>query len=280
MRINRFLAAAGLGSRRACEDLVRSGRVLINNAVVTDLATKVEPTDIVRVGRKVVRPQPHVYILLNKPVGYVCSAADELGRKTIFDLVPASKQGRLFHVGRLDKDSAGLILLTNDGDFAERLTHPSHQIDKEYEVVLDQAFDPERTPKLLRGMTLEIGRARMEAVHVLAPKKLKVVLRQGLKRQIREMFFFLGYRVEKLVRVRIGPLSDPRLKTGYWRPLDREEIAALRESATSKPRESRRPPVDGAPASKRPAGRRKPHRPPSRKRAPVSKRPSAKKTAE
>jgi 23S rRNA pseudouridine2605 synthase len=279
MRINRFLAAAGLGSRRACEELVRSGRVLINNAVVTDLATKVEPTDIVRVGRKVVRPQPHVYILLNKPVGYVCSAADELGRKTIFDLVPASKQGRLFHVGRLDKDSAGLILLTNDGDFAERLTHPSHQIDKEYEVVLDQPFDPERIPKLLRGMTLEIGRARMEAVHIVAPKKIKVILRQGLKRQIREMLFFVGYRVEKLVRIRIGPLSDPRLKTGYWRPLDPEEVAALRESATSKPREPRPVPSDRNPAGKRPAGR-KPPGAPARRKAPISRRPSAKKAAE
>ncbi len=247
MRINRFLASAGLGSRRACEELVRNGQILINNAVVTDLATTVEPTDIVRLGRKVVRPQVHAYILLNKPVGYVCSSADELGRKTIFDLVPAAKQGRLFHVGRLDKDSAGLILLTNDGDFAEVLTHPSHQIDKEYEVILDRPFDAERIPKLLRGMTLEIGRARMEAVHVLAPKKLKVILRQGLKRQIREMLFFLGYRVEKLVRTRIGPLSDPRLKTGYWRPLDREEIASLRRAATTA-KAAPRPPAGDRPA--------------------------------
>lgn len=260
MRINRFLASAGLGSRRACEELVRGGQVLINNAVVTDLATQVEATDTVRVGRKVVRPQSHVYILLNKPAGYVCTRSDELGRKTIFDLVPAAKSGRLFHVGRLDKESAGLILLTNDGDFAERLTHPSHQIDKEYEVVIDRPFDAEKIPKLLRGLTLEIGRARMESVHVLAPTKLRIILRQGLKRQIREMLFAVGYRVEKLVRTRIGPLTDPRLKTGYWRPLERAEIAALHDDATPagpRPKRSASPRHPRS-ASAKPAGRRRP----------------------
>jgi 23S rRNA pseudouridine2605 synthase len=232
MRINRFLASAGLGSRRACEELVREGRVLINNAVVTDLSTQVEPEDVVRVGRKVVRQQSHVYILLNKPAGYVCTRSDERGRKTIFDLVPPQK-GRLFHVGRLDKESQGLILLTNDGDFAEALAHPSHQIDKEYEVIVDKPFDSAAIPKLLRGITLETGRARMEEVQVLAPMKLSIILRQGLKRQIREMLWRVGYRVEKLVRVRIGSLTDPRLKPGHWRPLDREEIAALRETASA-----------------------------------------------
>ncbi|MDD5199329.1 MAG: pseudouridine synthase [Terrimicrobiaceae bacterium] len=245
MRINRFLASAGLGSRRTCEDLVRSGRVLVNNAVVTDLATQVDPADIVRVGRKVVHPLSHVYILLNKPAGYVCTRSDELGRKTIFDLVP-SQRGRLFHVGRLDKESSGLIVLTNDGDFAEQLTHPSHQIDKEYEVVIDKAFDAGRIPKLLRGITLESGRARMESVHILAPTRLKITLRQGLKRQIREMLWRSGYDVKKLHRTRIGPLRDPRLKTGYWRFLDRDEIAALRESAEVAPGKVRRAPAKAA----------------------------------
>lgn len=231
MRINRFLASAGLGSRRACEDLVSSGRVLLNNAVVTSLGTQVGPEDIVRVGRKVVHPQSHVYLLLNKPKGYVCTRSDERGRKTIFDLVPAER-GRLFHVGRLDLESEGLIILTNDGDFAEALTHPSHQIEKEYEVTLGKPFDPAHTARLLRGILLEAGRAKMESVHVLNPTRIKVVLRQGLKRQIREMLWKVGgYDVKKLVRVRIGDLSDPRLKTGYWRPLDRREIERLKKSA-------------------------------------------------
>ncbi len=240
MRINRFLASAGLGSRRACEDLVRNGRVLINNAVVTSLATQVAPDDIVRVGRKIVKAQSHVYILLNKPKGYLCTRADELGRKTIFDLVPAER-GRLFHVGRLDLESEGLIILTNDGDFSEQLTHPSHKIEKEYEVALSKAFDPAHSAKLLRGMTLETGRGKMEAVNILAPKRIKVILRQGLKRQIREMLWKVGgYDVRQLIRTRIGGLSDPRLKTGYWRPLDREEVAILLKAA--KPVKRTRPP--------------------------------------
>jgi 23S rRNA pseudouridine2605 synthase len=230
MRINRFLASAGLGSRRACEDLVRSGRVLVNNAVVTDLATQVSSEDIVRVGRKIVKAQSHVYFLLNKPKGYLCTRSDELGRKTIFDLVP-SDRGRLFHVGRLDLESEGLIILTNDGDFAEQLTHPSHKIEKEYEVTVSKPFNPDHSAKLQRGLTLEAGRAKMEAVHVLAPTRLKIILRQGLKRQIREMLWKVGgYDVRKLVRIRIGGLTDPRLKTGYWRPLEREEIDLLQKA--------------------------------------------------
>lgn len=238
MRINRFLASAGLGSRRACEELVLNGQVLVNNAVVTDLATQVDPSaDVVRVGRKVLKPQAHVYFLLNKPKGYVCTRSDDLGRKTIFDLVP-DNAGRLFHVGRLDLDSEGLIILTNDGDFAEALAHPSHSIEKEYEVVLDKPFRSELTAKLLRGITLETGRARMESVHVVAPAKLSVILKQGLKRQIREMLWRIGrYDVKKLTRVRIGPLADPRLKTGYWRPLDNDEIQTLRASAKGATRE-------------------------------------------
>jgi 23S rRNA pseudouridine2605 synthase len=241
MRINRFLASAGLGSRRACEELVRSGRVLVNNAVVSDLATKVEPDDVVRVGRRIVKPQAHTYLLLNKPKGYLCTRSDERGRKTIFDLVP-EERGRLFHVGRLDMESEGLIILTNDGDFAEQLTHPSHLIEKEYEVLINKAFDVAHSGKLLRGMTLEAGRAKMEAVHILAPKKLKIILRQGLKRQIREMLWQVGgYDVHKLVRTRIGGLSDPRLKTGYWRPLDHEEIELLRKTAKPVKRAPRKP---------------------------------------
>jgi 23S rRNA pseudouridine2605 synthase len=241
MRINRFLASAGLGSRRACEDLVREGRVYINNVAAT-LASQVAPDDVVRVGRKVVHAQSHVYILLNKPKGYVCTRSDELGRKTIFDLVP-EKAGRLFHVGRLDRDSEGLIILTNDGEFAETLAHPSHSIEKEYEVLLDKPFNSALIAKLQRGITLETGRARMEKIHVVAPEKLKVILKQGLKRQIREMLYRAGgYDVRKLVRVRIGPLTDPRLKPGYWRPLDGEEIRTLREAAKPAKRDKKKRP--------------------------------------
>jgi 23S rRNA pseudouridine2605 synthase len=239
MRINRFLASAGLGSRRACEELVREGRVYVNNVAAT-LATQVDPeTDVVRIGRKVVKAQWHTYILLNKPRDYVCTRSDELGRKTIFDLVP-EKAGRLFHVGRLDRDSEGLIVLTNDGEFAEALAHPSHRIDKEYEVTVDKTFNSALIPKLVKGITLETGRGRMESVQVVAPTKLKIVLRQGLKRQIRDMLWRAGgYNVKRLLRVRIGPLTDPLLKTGYWRPLDIGEVQMLRVAA--KPKKTEKP---------------------------------------
>ncbi len=231
MRLNRFLASAGLGSRRACEDLIREGRVFVNGQAVENLATFVSPADSVRVGRRVVRPKSHTYILLNKPAGYVCTRSDELKRKNVFDLLP-DDIGRLFHVGRLDKDSEGLIVLTNDGDLSQELTHPSHQVEKEYDVILDKAFDPELIPKLRSGIYIEGGRAKMESVRQHAPTRLTVVLRQGLKRQIREMLWIAGgYRVKRLIRTRIGKLTDPRLKTGHWRPLRRPEIDAMSKTS-------------------------------------------------
>ncbi len=230
MRLNRFLASAGLGSRRACDELIREGRVSINGQTVDNLATTVSPADSVRVGRRVVRPKSHTYVLLNKPAGYVCTRSDELKRKNIFDLLP-DDIGRLFHVGRLDKESEGLIVLTNDGDLSQELTHPSHQVEKEYDVILDKPFDPALVAKLLKGVFIEGGRAKMESVRVINPTKLIVILRQGLKRQIREMLWVTGeYRVKRLTRTRIGQLTDPKLKVGHWRPLRRPEIEALQKN--------------------------------------------------
>lgn len=226
MRINRFLAAAGFGSRRACEDLVRSGKVSVNGHFVRDLATTIDPDDDVRVGGKPARAATAAYLLLNKPRGVVCTRSDERGRATVFDLVPAHF-GRLFHVGRLDKDSEGLILLTNDGALAQRLTHPAHEVDKEYEVTLDREFDPTHGTKLVRGVHIEGGRAKMESVHPIGPAVLKVVLRQGLKRQIRLMLYELGYEVKRLRRTRIGPLEIHTMRPGEWRQLRAREVALL-----------------------------------------------------
>ena len=163
----------------------------------------VNPGDEVRVaGKPPLRPVVPVYILLHKPKGIVSTRSDERGRKTIFDLVP-THFGRLFHVGRLDKESEGLILLTNDGSLSHRLTHPAHEVKKEYEVLLDRPFDAQQIPKLLRGFVIEGGRARMERVQVVAPSTVRVVLRQGIKRQIRLMFLKLSYEVRRLIRTRV-----------------------------------------------------------------------------
>ena len=206
MRINRFLAAAGLGSRRSCEELIKAGAVTINGKLCENLATEVTEEDFVKVGSKRVQPEKHHYILLHKPRGYLCTVTDTHDRKTIFDLLPGHWP-RLFHVGRLDRDSEGLIILTNDGDLALHLTHPRFKIEKEYEVLLDRHYDGLKdTPKLLKGVNTEHGRARADHVRQIGPNLLRITLRQGLKRQIRLMLYKVGYEVERLVRMRIGPL--------------------------------------------------------------------------
>jgi len=234
MRLNRFLAAAGFGSRRACETLITDGKVSINGHYIRDLATTVETDDDVRVTGRPVRPMALTYILLHKPRGFVCTRSDEKGRKTIFDLLPAH-YGTLFHVGRLDKDSEGLLLLTNDGALSQRLTHPSHEVEKEYEVLLDKPFDLADKPKFLRGFHIEGGRAKMERLNLVKLTFLKVVLRQGIKRQIRLMFYKNGYEVKRLLRSRIGAMEMKTLGPGQWRQLKAREVRALAEAPAKKP---------------------------------------------
>lgn len=226
MRLNRFLAAAGLGSRRGVEALIRRGEVTFNGAVCTELATDVTESDAVKVRGKLLRPQKTVYAVLHKPRGFVCTRDDERNRQTIFELLPADWP-RVFHVGRLDMDSEGLLIVTNDGDLALQLTHPSHKIEKEYEVALDRPFDWTLRPKLVQGFYIEGGRARAEQVHQISANQLALVLQQGMKRQIRLMFAALGYEVKRLCRTRIGTLKLGSLSPGEWRFLAKGEIATL-----------------------------------------------------
>ncbi|HYR59203.1 MAG TPA: pseudouridine synthase [Chthoniobacteraceae bacterium] len=230
MRLNRFLASAGLGSRRSVEALITSGQVRINGRVVTDLATQVGEGDAVKVGSRLLHTQRTLTAVLNKPRGYVCTASDERDRRTIFDLLPPSWP-RVHHVGRLDKESEGLLVVTNDGDLSLALTHPRFKIDKEYEVLLDKPFDAANRAKLLCGFHIIGGRAKLERVEILGPQHLRVTLNQGIKRQIRLMLYELGYEVERLVRVRIGPLRIGEMRPGEWRLLTAREIAALRAPA-------------------------------------------------
>jgi 23S rRNA pseudouridine2605 synthase len=234
MRLNRFLASAGLGSRRSVEELITSGQVRVNGQVVTDLATNVGPDDAVKVGSRLLRTEQKITVLLNKPRGYLCTASDERDRKTIFDLLPANWP-RVYHVGRLDKESEGLLLVTNDGDLSLALTHPRYKIEKEYEVLLDKPFDLKDREKLLRGFHIMGGRAKTERLDVLGPTHLRLTLTQGIKRQIRLMLYELGYEVERLARIRLGPLKIGEMRPGEWRLLTGKEIATLKAGAPSAP---------------------------------------------
>src|SRR5262249_21225785 len=164
--------------------------------------------------------------MLHKPAGFVSTRRDPRVRDTIFDLLPA-KFSRLFNIGRLDAQTEGLLLLTNDGDLAQRLTHPRYEIEKEYEVRLDRPWDPGLTSKLLRGSFLERRRARIAQLHPISPMHLRVVLAQGINRQIRRMFEAVGYRVKRLVRIRIGPVRLGDLPRGHWRALKKRELESF-----------------------------------------------------
>lgn len=235
MRLNRFLAGAGLGSRRSVEELISEGRVKINGRVVTELATMVGPEDTVKVGNRVVQKQHTVHAVMNKPKGVVCTADDERGRPTIYDFLP-EEWPRVFHVGRLDKESEGLLIVTNDGDLSLALTHPRYKMEKEYEVTLNKAYDPAHSAKLLRGFHIIGGKAKMAEVEQEGPNRLRIVLTQGIKRQIRLMLYEMGYEVERLVRVRIGPIVLTKFPPGTWRMLSPHEVAELKGQTPAKSR--------------------------------------------
>ncbi|MCE0498411.1 MAG: rRNA pseudouridine synthase [Methylacidiphilales bacterium] len=221
--MNQFLARAGFGSRRACEEMILEGAVTINGHRLRELATQVDPDDNVLVhGKPVKMPRPIVAIL-HKPPGYLCTSPDATRERTIYDLLP-SGWPRVVYVGRLDKDSEGLLVLTNDGNLAQRLTHPSSKLRKTYIVTLDREFVFALAAKMKKGFRIEEGHARMEDIFRIGPRTLKVVLTQGLKRQIRQMFSKFGYEVRRLVRVQIGSLSLDPLPVGGHRVLTQEEV--------------------------------------------------------
>jgi 23S rRNA pseudouridine2605 synthase len=249
VRLNQFLARAGFGSRRACEDLIRDGSVTINGHRLRELAVRVAPGDNVLVHGKPVKMPLPIVAMLHKPAGYLCTSADSTSERTIYDLLPAHWP-RVIYVGRLDKESEGLLIVTNDGDLAQRLTHPSSKLRKTYVVTLDREFDFVLAPKMKKGFALVEGFARMEDIFRLGPRTLKVVLTQGLKRQIREMFYKHGYEVKRLVRVQIGDLTIDKLPAGQHRLLSQDEVR--RYFPASKP---------GAPAPRGGKPARRPRRP-------------------
>jgi 23S rRNA pseudouridine2605 synthase len=227
VRLNRFLAAAGIGSRRYCDELIATGRITINGQRCTDFSAQPTASDHVKVDGRLVHIGAPITIALHKPSGFLSTRSDPHARDTIFDLLPA-KFPRLFNIGRLDALSEGLLILTNDGELAQHLTHPRYSVEKEYDVVLDRPWDPFLISKLTRGISLDGRRARIARLHQITPTRLRVVLQQGINRQIRRMFEAVGYKVNRLVRIRIGNLRLGDLPLGHWRALSKRELQSLR----------------------------------------------------
>jgi 23S rRNA pseudouridine2605 synthase len=239
-RLQKVLAAAGWGSRRVCEDLIRSGRVAVDGEVAI-LGRRVDPeTARITVDGAPVAARPGlVHYLLNKPSGVVTTAADTHGRPTVIDLVPA--EPRVFPVGRLDMDSEGLLILTNDGDLANAIAHPSRGVDKEYLVMVDGGRVSDGALRRLRdGIDLEDGRTAPARVSQPEPGVLRITIHEGRNRQVRRMCAAVGHEVTRLVRTRIGPVSDRDLPPGNWRALSSDEVIAL-GTATGTQRYARRP---------------------------------------
>jgi pseudouridine synthase len=246
IRVQKILSQAGVASRRAAEVLVREGRVSINGTVVTELGVRAHPVrDDVRVDGHRVRPVAEkIYIALHKPTGYVTTRRDPEKRRTVMDLVP-SLSAYIFPVGRLDYDSEGLLLLTNDGDLAAKLTHPSHEVEREYEALVAGSPSAEAIEKLARGVPLDGKRTVPAKVRALGARPgrdetwLSITLREGRNRQVRRMCEAVGHPVRRLRRVRFGPLSLGRLARGKARALTAREVLDLRVAAgVSKPRPS------------------------------------------
>jgi pseudouridine synthase len=225
-RLNKFLAACAIGSRRGSDELIKEGRVEVNGQICVNPGTRIGPADHVKVdGRRVITKLP-VVVAFHKPRGYVCSKSDELGRDTIYTFLPPSLH-HLHHVGRLDRDSEGLLILTNDGDLTQQLMHPSKSMEKEYHVTSNQAFENAHLDQFLIGIYTPEGKLKAKAVERQSARRIKIILEHGAKRQIRVMFETLGYQVTKLLRVRIGSLWLGDLASGDSQALTESEIAML-----------------------------------------------------
>jgi 23S rRNA pseudouridine2605 synthase len=232
IRLQKLLAQSGVASRRKCEELMLAGLVEVDGEVVTRLGTKVDPTSaVIRVkGRRLPPVSPHVYLVLNKPRGVVSTMSDPQGRPTLSDFV-ADRPERLFHVGRLDTDTDGLILLTNDGDFAQRLAHPSYEVDKTYLAEVEGVLRRPTLQTLLDGVVLEDGPVTVSRAKVTSSHGersiVELVIHEGRNRIVRRLLDHVGHPVRRLSRTAIGPVRLQGLKPGSLRELDAEELGSL-----------------------------------------------------
>ena len=235
MRIQKFLSRAGAASRRKAEAMVLDGRVRVNGTVVTELGTKVDPTlDRVEVDGTPIRLSEARWVRFHKPAGVLCTAKDTHGRRTIYDLLPR-EHSSLRYVGRLDLDTEGLLLLTNDGDIANRLQHPRYKVEREYEVSVRGVLSKKDLARLRVGVVLDDGLARPVRIKVAAPVeeygKLTLVMTEGRKREVRRLMYAVGYSVVTLRRVRFGPVKLGKLPSGKWETLSSHDVLALEKCA-------------------------------------------------
>jgi 23S rRNA pseudouridine2605 synthase len=234
-RLQKVLSRSGFGSRRTCETLIEAGRVTVNGEVA-DLGRRVDTEhDRVAVDDIPVSTRPGlVYYLLNKPQGVVTTARDPQGRPTVVDLVPI--EPRVFPVGRLDADTEGLLVLTNDGDLTHHLTHPSFGVEKEYLALVEGRPSAAALRRLREGVELDDGVTAPARAALVPPQTIKLAIHEGRNRQVRRMCAAVGHPVVRLVRTRVGPIAERRLKPGEWRPLTQAEVRGLAEAAAA-PRE-------------------------------------------
>ena len=235
MRLQVYLAHAGVASRRACEKIIAEGRVSVNGVVITDMGSKVHAGDTVLLGGKPVHPEARkCYVLLNKPAGFVCTLSDEKGRPTAADLLKETYSERLYNIGRLDMFSSGAILFTNDGDFAAKIEHPSAQIEKEYVIETTQDFPTELLTRFERGIRVDGIFYKCRSAAAVNRRKLRIILVEGKNREIRRVLDSFNCTIKRLVRVRIGSLELGNLKAGEFRDLTAKERHALLELGLSK----------------------------------------------
>ena len=228
MRLQVYLAHAGVASRRACEKIIAEGRVSVNGTLVTDMGSKVRTGDTVLLDGKPVHPEARKrYVLLNKPAGFVCTLSDEKGRPTAADLLKETYSERLYNIGRLDMFSSGAILFTNDGDFAAKIEHPSAQIEKEYVIETTQDFPPELLTRFERGIRVDGIFYKCRSAAAINRRKLRIVLVEGKNREIRRVLDSFNCTIKRLVRVRIGNLELGTLKAGEFRDLTAKERQAM-----------------------------------------------------
>jgi 23S rRNA pseudouridine2605 synthase len=234
VRINRFLSMCGVASRRKADDLVLEGKVTVNGKEMTDVGSKINPRkDKVFVnGKQITQVYDYLYLVMNKPKDAITTLSDEKGRTTVMSLVKTKQ--RVYPIGRLDRNTTGILLLTNDGEFANAMMHPKFEVSKSYQVTLETAIKAEHAAQLRKGVKLEDGKSAPAEVYILPTgkgKEIGIIIHEGRNRQVRRMFESLGYEVKKLDRVAYGPITKDGLSRGETRSLTRPEVRELKKLA-------------------------------------------------